>query len=225
MRICDFFFFFVAQNLVQPAVITQSAYLLIAAGAFIFIVSFLGYCGAVKESRVLLGLVGIWLMNCNLYINGFYFCHLVRRLRLCDCGLGDYRRKSGSDLPTGGNISLAPFSFNYFQLIESIHYVMGGIGWKGNQNLHDDGTERTLQHPTGSRCLDDFMELDASTTNLSAGRFIRISFLKFVYFFFPLFVVWVGSTVVLRSQQFHRLCRHSVDEKQNVWTFVARFLL
>ena len=52
-------YIFVAQNLVQPAVITQSAYLLIAAGAFIFIVSFLGYCGAVKESRVLLGLVGI----------------------------------------------------------------------------------------------------------------------------------------------------------------------
>lgn len=37
--------------------ITQSAYLLIAAGAFVFVVSFLGYCGAVKESRVLLGLV------------------------------------------------------------------------------------------------------------------------------------------------------------------------
>jgi hypothetical protein len=52
----------VLQNLVQPAVITQSAYLLIAAGAFIFIVSFLGYCGAVKESRVLLGLVGISLL-------------------------------------------------------------------------------------------------------------------------------------------------------------------
>lgn len=50
-------FFSTRQNLVQPAVITQSAYLLIAAGAFVFIVSFLGYCGAVKESRVLLGLV------------------------------------------------------------------------------------------------------------------------------------------------------------------------
>ena len=54
--------FFPQQNLVQPQVITQSAYLLIAAGAFVFIVSFLGYCGAVKESRVLLGLVGISLL-------------------------------------------------------------------------------------------------------------------------------------------------------------------
>ena len=34
--------------------IEQGAYILIAAGAFIFIISFLGYCGAIKESRVLL---------------------------------------------------------------------------------------------------------------------------------------------------------------------------
>jgi hypothetical protein len=40
-------------------VIEQAAYLLIAAGAFVFIVSFLGYCGAVKESRVLLGMVSV----------------------------------------------------------------------------------------------------------------------------------------------------------------------
>lgn len=50
------------QNLAQPAVISQSAYLLIAAGAFVFIVSFLGYCGAVKESRVLLGLYGAFVL-------------------------------------------------------------------------------------------------------------------------------------------------------------------
>ncbi len=43
----------------QPAVIEQAAFLLIAAGAFVFIVSFLGYCGAVKESRILLGLVRV----------------------------------------------------------------------------------------------------------------------------------------------------------------------
>jgi len=49
-------------NLVQPAVITQAAYMLIAAGAFVFIVSFLGYCGAVKESRVLLGLYGSFVL-------------------------------------------------------------------------------------------------------------------------------------------------------------------
>jgi len=46
----------------QPIVIEQAAYLLIAAGAFVFIVSFLGYCGAVKESRVLLGMYGIFVL-------------------------------------------------------------------------------------------------------------------------------------------------------------------
>jgi len=40
----------------------QAAYLLIAAGAFVFIVSFLGYCGAVKESRVLLALYGTFVL-------------------------------------------------------------------------------------------------------------------------------------------------------------------
>ena len=64
--------FFPQQNLVQPQVITQSAYLLIAAGAFVFIVSFLGYCGAVKESRVLLGLVGISLL---FLIDDLYMTH------------------------------------------------------------------------------------------------------------------------------------------------------
>lgn len=45
------------QNLAQPVAITQAAYLLIAAGAFVFVVSFLGYCGAMKESRCLLTMV------------------------------------------------------------------------------------------------------------------------------------------------------------------------
>ena len=112
--------FFPQQNLVQPQVITQSAYLLIAAGAFVFIVSFLGYCGAVKESRVLLGLVGIsllfWLM---IYIWLTPFC-VVRRLRFGDRGLGNYRRKSGSDLPTGGNISFVALS-----LPNSINFLCG----------------------------------------------------------------------------------------------------
>ncbi|KAK6616994.1 hypothetical protein RUM44_005351 [Polyplax serrata] len=38
----------------QPNVIHQVAYMLIASGAFIFIISFMGYCGAIKESRCLL---------------------------------------------------------------------------------------------------------------------------------------------------------------------------
>lgn len=109
----------------QPAVITQSAYLLIAAGAFIFIVSFLGYCGAVKESRVLLGLVRIifnwWIcsfISYHLFLRFIVSLYIVRRVRFGDCGPGDHRRKSGSNVPTGGNISLAiSFSAYWINLL------------------------------------------------------------------------------------------------------------
>lgn len=50
------------QELTEPNVIEQGAYILIAAGAFIFIISFLGYCGAIKESRVLLTAYGIFII-------------------------------------------------------------------------------------------------------------------------------------------------------------------
>lgn len=46
----------------QPAVIEQASYILIATGAFIFIVSFLGYCGALRESQCLLTTYGICLL-------------------------------------------------------------------------------------------------------------------------------------------------------------------
>ncbi|XP_052122293.1 tetraspanin-18 [Frankliniella occidentalis] len=42
--------------------LTASAYILIAAGAFVFIISFLGYCGAVRESRCLLSTYGVLLV-------------------------------------------------------------------------------------------------------------------------------------------------------------------
>ena len=42
--------------------IEQAAYILIAIGAFILIISILGYCGALKESRVLLTAYGIFLI-------------------------------------------------------------------------------------------------------------------------------------------------------------------
>jgi len=52
----------ILQEFVEPAVIEQAAYILVALGAFIFIISFLGYCGAVKESRVLLSAYGVFLI-------------------------------------------------------------------------------------------------------------------------------------------------------------------
>jgi len=52
----------IVEELTEPTVIEQGAYILIAAGAFIFIISFLGYCGAIKESRVLLTAYGIFIV-------------------------------------------------------------------------------------------------------------------------------------------------------------------
>jgi len=52
----------ILKDFVEPAVIEQAAYILIAIGAFILIISILGYCGALKESRVLLTAYGIFLI-------------------------------------------------------------------------------------------------------------------------------------------------------------------
>lgn len=49
---CNCFYFF--QNFTQPGVIEQVSYILIAIGALMFIVSFLGYCGALRESQCML---------------------------------------------------------------------------------------------------------------------------------------------------------------------------
>ena len=50
------------QTFVSPVHIDNAAYILIALGAFIFILSFLGYCGSIKESRVLLTAYGIFII-------------------------------------------------------------------------------------------------------------------------------------------------------------------
>lgn len=50
------------ENFVEPVLIDNAAYILIAIGAFIFILSFLGYCGSIKESRVLLTAYGIFII-------------------------------------------------------------------------------------------------------------------------------------------------------------------
>lgn len=52
----------ILKQFVEPVVIEQAAYILIALGAFILIISFLGYCGAIKESRVLLTAYSIFLI-------------------------------------------------------------------------------------------------------------------------------------------------------------------
>jgi len=52
----------VVKEFSEPDVIMHAAYVLIALGAFVFIVSFLGYCGAIKESRVLLTAYALFLI-------------------------------------------------------------------------------------------------------------------------------------------------------------------
>lgn len=45
----------------EPGVLEQAAYLLIAVGSLVFIISFLGYCGALQENRVLLTAYGLFI--------------------------------------------------------------------------------------------------------------------------------------------------------------------
>jgi len=52
----------ILKEFVEPAVIEQAAYIVVALGAFVFILSFMGYCGAVKENRVLLTAYGIFII-------------------------------------------------------------------------------------------------------------------------------------------------------------------
>lgn len=44
-----------------------------------------------------------------------------------------------------------------------INLLVETLGWKGNQILHDDGIEGTLQYTTGSWCFDNIVEFDAGT--------------------------------------------------------------
>jgi len=46
----------------ETSFLDHAAYILIAVGAFIFIISFLGYCGALQENKVLLTAYGLFLI-------------------------------------------------------------------------------------------------------------------------------------------------------------------
>ncbi|XP_066993048.1 tetraspanin-9 [Anabrus simplex] len=50
------------RDLTYPEVIATASYILIAAGAFVFLVSMLGYCGALRESQCLLTCYGVFLV-------------------------------------------------------------------------------------------------------------------------------------------------------------------
>jgi len=50
------------KNFGEPDFLDHAAYILVAIGAFIFIISFLGYCGTLQENRVLLTAYGLLLL-------------------------------------------------------------------------------------------------------------------------------------------------------------------
>ncbi|XP_058062806.1 tetraspanin-9 [Anopheles bellator] len=50
------------EHFTQPAVIEQLAYLLIVIGSVMFFLSFLGYCGAIRESQCLLTTYGLFVL-------------------------------------------------------------------------------------------------------------------------------------------------------------------
>lgn len=55
------------QEFTQPAVIEQMAYVLIACGALMFFLSFLGYCGAIRESQCMLTTVSYGIVCLNFF--------------------------------------------------------------------------------------------------------------------------------------------------------------
>lgn len=72
-----------AQNILHefsnPSVLDHTAYILIAIGGFVFIISFLGYCGSLQESRLMLTAYGLFLIIIfALQIAGIVLCVAYR---------------------------------------------------------------------------------------------------------------------------------------------------
>lgn len=65
---CIHLFPLLFQQFSQPAVIEQLAYILIVIGGIMFFLSFLGYCGAIGESKCMLSLVSSFTCNANVYL-------------------------------------------------------------------------------------------------------------------------------------------------------------
>lgn len=103
-KITIFFVYFPLQQFTQPAVIEQMAYVLIGCGALMFFLSFLGYCGAIRESQCMLTTVSygivcliigfffffssyhILLVFYNLNIHAWNRAYLFRSYRFMGCG-------------------------------------------------------------------------------------------------------------------------------------------
>lgn len=82
------------QNVIQPEFIKLIAYVIIAIGALLFLISFLGYCGALVESQCMLTTVSIILLDLTSllfstdliqrtvkFVNNLTYCSLVLKMR------------------------------------------------------------------------------------------------------------------------------------------------
>lgn len=65
------------QQFTQPGVIEQVSYVMIAIGGFMFIVSFLGYCGALRESQCMLTTVSLMIEIIKSIKYIFYLCQSI----------------------------------------------------------------------------------------------------------------------------------------------------
>lgn len=68
---CIHLFPLLFQQFSQPAVIEQLAYILIVIGGIMFFLSFLGYCGAIGESKCMLSLVSSFMCNAKRIFENF----------------------------------------------------------------------------------------------------------------------------------------------------------
>ena len=127
----------------EPSTLDHSAYILIAIGAFIFIISFLGYFGSLQENKVLLTAYGLFLLIIfglqvpTRLISFKCFIFLIPGNRdSLDSGV---QEASGSTWT--GTAQEKPINFLYFQeLQEHSHLVLGpghvqhGVLW--GEQLH-----------------------------------------------------------------------------------------
>lgn len=123
----------IIKEFVEPAVIDQAGYILIALGAFIFIISFLGYCGSIKESRVLLTAYGIFLI--------IIFCLQIALVVLCTA------YKSHADTHTKGFLKHTLETYyttgsNKDAVTHSWDLIMSHMQCCGVDNYHDFQTAK-----------------------------------------------------------------------------------
>jgi len=165
------------QEFSEPAVLDHSAYILIAIGSFIFIISFIGYCGALQENRVLLTAYGLFLIIIfALQITGIVLSGVYRnqadghaRMVLKKSISTSYTtRNSRNTLTLSWDLIMSNMECcgvnNYTDFLEARKFVAGsrdeGIGRKVPEACCILQGDRILLEPADENCV-----VSPSTTN------------------------------------------------------------